>query len=152
MYIWVMIAFYLRRANYKYFLTLESAYESWRPRLYKLKKKVFFKRLHRRSWKIFEFFFQKCKILIFRFSPKYLSRTELPELDTCFDTRQGLQLDTRAKASVDTDTSDMATCVILLIRYAFQSDALILDLFVLISVWYLRTCTSNGFFLLVFVL
>ena len=65
---------------------------------------------------------------------QYILRSELPELDTCFDTMQCLQLDTCTKASVDTDTSDMAPCVILLIRYAFQSDALILDLFVLISV------------------
>jgi len=72
-------------------------------------------------------------------------------MDTCFDTTECLQRDTRTKASVDTRYSDMAPCVILLIRYAFQSDALILDLFVLISVWYLRTRISKVFFLLVFV-
>ena len=65
---------------------------------------------------------------------KYVFTPELPEMDTCFDTTECLQRDTRTKASVDTRYSDMAPCVILLIRYAFQRDALILDLFVLISV------------------
>ena len=48
-------------------MTLEGACESWRPLLYIKKKKHFSSACTDVLEKIFNFFFQKCKILIFRF-------------------------------------------------------------------------------------